>query len=81
MIGILSCHLQLKVKNKTECIVLMDRLFVEIKHLPLLSTVNLPLVEYILKAFYHLPVSLVLFRPTLLDVCEFAKVGLNYTLN
>ena len=31
----LTCHLQLKVKSKTECPVLMYRLFVKIKHLPL----------------------------------------------
>ena len=33
----LTCHLQLKTK----------RLFVKIKHLPFLTTVNLPLVEFI----------------------------------
>ena len=58
------------------------RLFVKIKHLPLLSTVNLPLVTFIhiLTAFYHLPVSLVLFTHSLIDACKFAQVGLNYTM-
>ena len=39
--NMLTCHLQFKVKSKTECPFLMYRLFVKIKHLPLLSTVNL----------------------------------------
>ena len=43
----LTCHLQLKTKSKTECPFLMYRLFVKIKHLPFLTTVNLPLVEFI----------------------------------
>ena len=30
----LTCHLPLKVKSKTECPFLMYRLFVKIKHLP-----------------------------------------------
>ena len=47
----------------------MYRLFIKIKHLPLLFTV------------YHLRVSLVLFRHSLLDASEYAKFGLNYTLN
>ena len=74
MVDMLTCHLQLKVKSKTECPFLMYRLFVIIKHLPLLSTVNLPLVEFIhiLTAFYHLPISLVLFTHSLIDACEFA---------
>ena len=36
----LTCHLQLKMKSKTECPFLMYRLFAKIKHLPLLSTIN-----------------------------------------
>ena len=49
----------------------------KIKHLPLLSTINLPLVEFIhiLIVFYHLPISLVLFTHSLIDACEFALVG------
>ena len=47
----------------------MYRLFIKIKHLPLLFTV------------YHLPISLVLFRHSLLDASEYAQFGLNYTLN
>ena len=39
----LTYHLQLRMKSKTEC---HFRLFVKIKHLPLLSTANLPLVVY-----------------------------------
>ena len=51
--------------------------------IPLRSIVNLPLVEFIhiLTAFYHLPISLVLFKDSLLDASEYAQVGLNYTLN
>ena len=46
-------------------------------------TTNLPLVEFlhILTAFYHLLISLVLFTHSLKDACEFAQVGLNYTMN
>ena len=34
MVDMLTCHLQLKVKSKTECPFLMYRLVVKIKHLP-----------------------------------------------
>ena len=53
----------------------------KIIHLPLLPTVNLPLVEFIhiLTVFYHLPISLVLFTHSLIDACKYALVGLNYT--
>ena len=61
----------------------MYKLFVEIEHLPLLSTINLPLVELIqiLTVFYQLPIILVLFTHLLIDTCKFALVGLNYTMN
>ena len=54
-----------------------------IKHLPHLSTVNLPLVEFIhiLTAFYHPPTSLVLITNSLMGASEYAQVGLNCTLN
>ena len=53
------------------------------KHLPLLSTVNLSLVGFVhtLTPFYHLTTSLVLFTHSLINVCEFPQVGLNYTRN
>ena len=53
------------------------------KHLPTLPTVHLPLVEftYIFIAFYHPPISLVLFTNLLIDAAEYAQVKLNYTLN
>ena len=78
-----TCHLQLKVKDKTEFHFLMYGLFVNIKHLPLLSIKKLSLVEFIhmLTAFYHLPISLVLFTHSLIDACEFTQVGLNCTIN
>ena len=62
------------------------------KHLSPLSTVNLPLVEFIhiftvfyhlvefihiFTFFYHLPISLVLFTHSLIDAYEFAQAGLN----
>ena len=55
---LLRCHLQLKMKSKIERPFLMCRLFVRIKHLPFLSTANLPLVEaiHIFIGFYHLPI-------------------------
>ena len=82
MVDMQTYHLQLKVKSKTECPFLMYKLFFIIKHLPLLSKTDLPLVEFIhiLTAFYHLPISLVLFTHLLIDVWEFAQVGLNYTI-
>ena len=43
----LTCHLQLKLKSKTERPFLMYRLVVKIKHLPPLSTVTLFSVEFI----------------------------------
>ena len=71
------------MKSKTECPFLMYRLYVKIKHLPLLSTINLTLVEFIhiLTAFYHLPIRLVQGRPSLIDASKYAQVGINYTLN
>ena len=67
----IECHLQLNMKGKTECPFLMNKLFVRIKRLPLLSTVNLTLVEpkHILKTFYHLPISLVLLIHTFAYRC------------
>ena len=41
----LTCHLEMKMKRKTEYIFLMYRFFVKIKHLPLLSTVDLPFIH------------------------------------
>ena len=35
MVDIVTCRLQLKVKSKIECPFLMYRLFVKIKHLPI----------------------------------------------
>ena len=54
----LACYLQLKMKSKTECFFLDEQIICEDKHLLLLSTVNLPLLEHIriLTAFYKLPV-------------------------
>ena len=74
MIDRLTCHLQLKMKSKTEGTFLMYKLFVKIKHLPLLSNVNLPLVEFIhiLAAFYRLSISLVLLTHSLIDASEYA---------
>ena len=36
---------------------------------------------HILTAFYHLPISLVLFTQSLIDASEYDQVGLNYILN
>ena len=62
---------------------LMYRLVVKIKHLPPLSTVNLPLVEFIqfLTAFYHLPTMMEMFTHSLIDASNFAQVGLNWIMN
>ena len=58
-----------KVKSVTECPFLIYKLFVMIKHLSLLSTVTLSLVEFIhiLTAFYHVPISLGLLTHSLID--------------
>ena len=55
----------------------------KVKHLQLLSTANLPLVEFIhtLTDFCHLPISLALFTRSLVDDSEYTQVGLNYILN
>ena len=76
---LLTCHLKLKIKSKTECPLLRHKLFAKIKHLPILPTVNPPLegFAHILTGFYHLLISLVLFTCSLID----AQVGLNYTLS
>ena len=76
------------MKSKAEYPFSMYRLFVKIKQLPFLSTVNFChthsvylSVIHILTAFYHLPISLVLFTHSLIDAFEQAQGGLNYTLN
>ena len=48
-----------------------------------LSTINISVVEFILilTAFYHLPISLLLFTHSLIDALEYALVGIYYTLN
>ena len=71
------------MKSKTECPFLMYRLVVKIKHIPPLSTVNLPLVEFIhfLTAFYHIHITLEMFTHSLIDAYEFVQVGLNYIMN
>ena len=62
MVNMLTCHLQLKLKSKTERPFLIYRLVMKIKHLPPLSTINLFSVEFIhiLTAFHHLLISLVI---------------------
>ena len=59
---ILTCHMQLEMKSKTQCLFLMYKLFVKIKKLLFLSTGNELLLEliHILRAFYHLLKSLAL---------------------
>ena len=61
----------------------MNRLFVKMKHLPLMSTINPPWVDFILilTAFYNLPISLVMFTHSFINAFKFAPVGLNCTLN
>ena len=71
------------MKSKTFCPFLMYRLFVKIKPLTPLSTVTVHLAKFIqiLTAFYHLPISLVLFTHSLIDASEDAQVELNSTLS
>ena len=75
----LTCHLQLKMTSKTECSFLINGLFVQIKDLLLLSITNQFSVKFtlILRFVYHLLISLVLFRHSLLDVSGYAQAGLN----
>ena len=82
MVDILTCYVQLKLISKAECPFLIYRLFVKIKNLPLLSTINLASMEFIhiLKVFYQLPISLVLFTNSIIDPDECAQLGLNCTL-
>ena len=79
----IACNLRLNVKSKTECPFLIYKLIANIEHLPPLSTINLPLVEFlhISTVSYHLPTSLVPFRHSLLDAYELVQVGLNCTMN
>ena len=57
----------------------MFRLFVTLKHLLLLSNINLSFEELIniLTAFYNLPVSLILFTHLLLDASKYTQFALN----
>ena len=69
MVGMLTSHLELKMKSKTECPFLIYIILVKVKHLPRPSTVSPPLVEFIhiLTAFYYAPISFVLFIHSLID--------------
>ena len=69
-------HLQLKVKCKRECPLLMYRLYLKIKHLPLLSILPLVKLIYILTTFYHVPISSVLFKNSHLDAPEYVGAEL-----
>ena len=62
MVDMLPCHLQLKIKSKTECPYLIYRLSVKINELPLLSSINQLLLKFthILRPFYHLLICLLL---------------------
>ena len=42
MFDMLTCHLQLKMKSKTDCSFPMHTLFVNTKHLPVICAINLP---------------------------------------
>ena len=55
----------------------------QIRHLPLLSSINLPLVEliHILTVFCHQPISFLLFAHSLVGSPEYVQVDLNYILN
>ena len=76
MVDMLTCHLQLRMKCKTECPFLMNRLFEKIKKFPLLSTANQLLMNFIpiLTAFYHLPINLVLPTHSLIDTSGYTQV-------
>ena len=74
-----TCHLQLKMKIKTEFPFLMYKLIAKIKHLQLLPTLNLLSVDimHILTALNHLPIRLMLFTHLLPDASEHAQVEFN----
>ena len=78
-----TCHFQLTMKSKTECHSSMHRFIVKTNHLPLPSTVNLPLVKFvhILADFYHLPIRFVMSRHSLIEASEYTQVGISYTPN
>ena len=83
MVYIPTCDLQLKMKRVTEGPFLMCKLFVKINNIPLLPTVNKPLVEFIhiLRNIDHLPMSLVLSTHSLIGTSGYAQVNANCTLN
>ena len=83
MVYIPTCDLQLKMKRVTEGPFLMCKLFVKINNIPLLPTVNKPLVEFIhiSRDIYHLPMSLVLSTHSLIDTSGYAQVNAYCTLN
>ena len=54
---LLTCHLKLKIKSKTECPFLRHKLFVKIKHLSFLPTVNPPLEGFVQNFDRFLPSS------------------------
>ena len=79
----LKYHLQLKVKSKIECpFFLMHRLFVKIKHLPIVY--RKPTFGGVYTHFdSFLPSNYKFGTVThfLIDSSEYAQVGLNYTMN
>ena len=76
MVHMRTFHLQLKVNCKRECPLLMYRLFLKIKHLPLLSILPLVKLIYIFTTFNHLPLRLVLSTHSHLDASEYVGAEL-----
>ena len=83
MVYIPTCDLQLKMKSVTEGPFLLCKLFVKIKNMPLLPTVNKALVEFIhiLGDIYHLPMSVVVSTHSLKDTSGYAQDNANCALN
>lgn len=69
------------MKSKTKCTFLMYKLFLKIKSLSHLFTVNfLCYVTPFLRACYHLFLSLLRSTESLIYVSIYDQVGLNYTI-
>ena len=72
----LTCHIQLKMKNRIPCIDVQtipeDKTFITcVYRKPTFSG-----IYTCFGIFYHLPISLVLFTDSLIDASEYALVGL-----
>ena len=69
----------IEIEKQSRISFLINKLFAQLKKLPFLATTNQLLVEFIniFKAFYHLPISLVPSKHSLIDAFGYAQAEIH----